>query len=130
MIALQPTLRGAFFTRIQKEELKKYFGEIRKVHYAKIKADQERLQKLENLRLAALNKDKKINLAGALGGGKLDMSMFRNMMKKDTVEESTNTIKIQETNADDKPRLSFKNLASILSKEKPVDGPNIPIKSK
>jgi hypothetical protein len=77
-----------------------------------------------------LNKDKKINLAGALGGGKLDMSMFRNMMKKDTVEESTNTIKIQETNADDKPRLSFKNLASILSKEKLVDGPNIPIKSK
>ena len=68
--------------KITKEDLKKYFAEIREAHYKKVKAEQERLIKLEKLRLAALNKDKKITL----GGGRMSMSMFRNIMKNDPPE--------------------------------------------
>jgi len=64
----------------------------------------------------------------------MDMTMFRNMMKKETSSEApVPGIKILETNAENKPGMSFKNLAIILSKEKPIDsndGNNIAVKVK
>jgi hypothetical protein len=64
----------------------------------------------------------------------MDMTMFRNMMKKETSSDApVPGIKILETNAENKPGMSFKNLAIILSKEKPIDsndGNNIAVKVK
>jgi len=64
----------------------------------------------------------------------MDMTMFRNMMKKETSSDApVPGIKILETNAENKPGMSFKNLAIILSKEKPTDsndGNNIAVKVK
>ena len=52
----------------------------------------------------------------------MDITMFRNMMKKDTSSEApVPGIKLLETNAENKPSMSSKNLAIILSKEKPTN---------
>ena len=52
----------------------------------------------------------------------MDMTMFRNMMKKDTSSEApVPGIKLLETNAENKTIMSLKNLAIILSIEKPTN---------
>ena len=62
MIALKPSIHGLMFYKLTREDVKEYFAKIRKEKDDLKKAEQERLQKLENLRLAALNKNKKIDL--------------------------------------------------------------------
>ena len=66
----------------------------------------------------------------------MDMTMFRNMMKKDkdtSSEAPVPGIKLLETNAEKKPSMSLKNLAIFLNKEKPTnrnDGNKIDMKVK